>query len=379
VASNLSIHPNFPFIQQKILPYRSFKKGAFSIAVIGGTNGDVFYKWVVKGDIRFKNAQKSINKYARRLKGESDLNIALSHMGFHGDKKLAASSRYIDLIVGGHNHIKLDRPVFIKNRSRKPIPIFQLGDHGRYVGEILIDVDRSKPHGSRAKLISYNVHPIPHDGEKDQAIIDKISETLSVLDQFYGANYLHDVLLNTTIPLESSNSRPTYWTTFFTDAIREEAMADLALNSSTFFGPTQASGEITRLKVMNFFPHFFDLKKREGWTIYTAEVKGHLIKNLINLSYAAGYPFLVSGVSFETKISRTGKKYVVNLKISDRPIDPLKSYKIAIPEGYYLGLHNSVPALAQQILRHAVDTEISIWSAVSHKIQSANTQMVMKE
>lgn len=379
VASNLVINPNFPFIQQKILPYRSFKKGAFSISVIGGTNGDVFYKWVLKGDIRFRSARKSINKYARRLKEESDLNIALSHMGVSGDKKLAASSRYLDLIVGGHNHIKLESPVYVKNRYFKPIPIFQLGDHGRYVGEILIDVDRSKPHGSRAKVISYNVHPIPHDGEKDQAILAKISETLSVLDQFYGENYLHNVLGYSTFPMESSHSRPTYWTSFFTDAIREEVMADVALNSSTFFGPFQASGEITRLKLMNFFPHFFDLKQREGWTIYTAEVKGHLIKTLMNLSFAAGYPFLVSGVSFETKTSRTGKNYVVNLKISDRPIDPFKTYKIAIPEGYYLGLHNSIPAAAHQILRNAVDTNISIWSAVARKVESENTRMVIKE
>jgi 2',3'-cyclic-nucleotide 2'-phosphodiesterase (5'-nucleotidase family) len=378
VASNLVIHPDFKNIQQKILPYRLLKKGAFNISVIGGTNGDIFYKWVVKGDIKFKNAQKNINKFARKLEDVSDLNIALSHTGLRGDKKIAATSRFIDLIVGGHNHIKINEPIFVRNRLGRRIPIFQLGEHGHYLGEILIDIDRTQPHGRRAKIISYKVHPVVAGGQRDEVILAKINETFKSLDQFYGANYLHDILMTTNIPMENSFSTPTFWTSFFTDAIREEVSADLALNSSTFFGPSQSAGEVTRQKLMNFFPHFFNLQQREGWTIYTAELEGQLIKVLIDLSFTAGYPFLVSGVTFDIKTNRSGKKIVTNYRIAGKPIKNLKMYKVALPEGYVLGLYNSIPLVAKQILKDASDTNISIWSAVSHKIESSRELMVMR-
>ena len=57
----------------------------------------------------------------------------MSHLGFKyksdkiSDVVVAAKSRYIDLIIGGHTHTFLDKPVEILNLDKKPVLINQVG------------------------------------------------------------------------------------------------------------------------------------------------------------------------------------------------------------------------------------------------------------
>ncbi|MFF2019142.1 5'-nucleotidase C-terminal domain-containing protein [Paenibacillus sp. NPDC058177] len=61
--------------------------------------------------------------------------IALSHLGYTVDEKLAVQVPGIDVIVGGHSHTKLDAPV-IKNKDTEPTLILQTGEYGQNLGEL---------------------------------------------------------------------------------------------------------------------------------------------------------------------------------------------------------------------------------------------------
>jgi 5'-nucleotidase len=369
VASNLEIKNEFIHLREAVAPYRKIRKGDVDIAIIGGTNGDIFYKWVLNDDVKFLNANRSINKIAKKIKQNSVLTIALTHMGLHGDKLLARKSSEIDLIIGGHNHIQLDNPIIIQNKRKKNVPIFQMGDSGKYLGEILIEINYEKDGRIDCKLISYKIHSIPHSSEEDPIILNKVNEILSDLDEHYGHNYLHESLGFSSIPMENLKHEPTFWTTFFTDAIRESIKAEIAINNNSFFGPSQSAGNITREKIMNFFPHFFDFDQKFGWTIFKATVSGKLIKSLVDLSFEVGYPFLVSGMTFDVRVDQNGKKHAYNFLINGKAIKHVKLYSLALPEGYYQGLIHSSPIMAKLLLKDAIDTKISIWRAVEDKIK----------
>ncbi|MCX2719374.1 bifunctional metallophosphatase/5'-nucleotidase [Lentiprolixibacter aurantiacus] len=69
--------------------------------------------------------------------------IALSHLGHEyrnpdrpSDVLLASQTEGIDLIIGGHTHTFLERPVIRPNRRDQPVMINQVGCYGLYLGRI---------------------------------------------------------------------------------------------------------------------------------------------------------------------------------------------------------------------------------------------------
>ena len=72
-----------------------------------------------------------------------DLIICLSHLGYHykdiakpDDLKLAAKTKYTDLIIGGHTHTFLDKPTITKNANGDNILVNQVGCYGINLGRI---------------------------------------------------------------------------------------------------------------------------------------------------------------------------------------------------------------------------------------------------
>ncbi|HRS54376.1 MAG TPA: hypothetical protein P5250_06690, partial [Bacteroidales bacterium] len=71
-----------------------------------------------------------------------NLIICLSHLGFSyqtkkvSDVVLAKQSKNIDIIIGGHSHTFLDKPVVFRNSDNKEIIIAQVGWGGVKLGKI---------------------------------------------------------------------------------------------------------------------------------------------------------------------------------------------------------------------------------------------------
>ena len=155
-------HANFPFICanydfsdtvmfDKTIPYKIFEKRGIRVGVFGlgieldGLVGKKFY-----GNTIYQNPVEVSEKISRVLKEDwkCDLVVCLSHLGFKyqtkkiDDMKLAKTSKYIDLIIGGHTHSFLDEPVFLKNKNNKKVVINQVGWAGLRVGRIDFFLDR---------------------------------------------------------------------------------------------------------------------------------------------------------------------------------------------------------------------------------------------
>ncbi len=70
---------------------------------------------------------------------DGDLLVVLSHVGLSLDRNLAARVPRIDLILGGHSHDTLERPLYVGD-----VPIVHAGPYGRFVSRSELEYDAAR-------------------------------------------------------------------------------------------------------------------------------------------------------------------------------------------------------------------------------------------
>ena len=101
------------------------------------------------GDTVYHDPIECANRTASILKENGcDLIICLSHLGFYypereriSDLILAKKSKNIHIIIGGHTHTFLERPIIQRNSNDELVVINQVGWAGLKLGRIDIDID----------------------------------------------------------------------------------------------------------------------------------------------------------------------------------------------------------------------------------------------
>jgi 5'-nucleotidase len=127
-----------------VKPFIIINSGKYKIGITG-----VGHK--LKG-IKYNDAIESVNKVALQLKENEkcDLVICLSHLGYKqtddrpDDKKLAAQSAYIDMIVSGHNHFLLNGPVILRNKLKQEVIISLAAYNGLMLGRTIFNFENGK-------------------------------------------------------------------------------------------------------------------------------------------------------------------------------------------------------------------------------------------
>nr|WP_315255997.1 metallophosphatase [uncultured Flavobacterium sp.] len=168
-------HASFEFISSNydfkntvmdgyVKPYKIFNKGNIKIGVFGlgielsGLVDKKNYKETI-----YNNPVETAQEMVRILKQEKkcDIIICLSHLGYKYntepdkicDLKLAALTKDIDLIIGGHTHTFLDKPTIVKNLEQKEVLVNQVGCYGINLGRIDFYFDSNKQIKTQGKSI----------------------------------------------------------------------------------------------------------------------------------------------------------------------------------------------------------------------------------
>ena len=151
-------HANFEFVSANydfkntelngiVKPYKTFIKDEIKIGVFGlGIELEGLVDKKLYKETKYNNPIEVATDITKTLKEKEkcDLIICLSHLGFDyknekdkvSDLKLAAATQDIDLIIGGHTHTFLDKPVVKTNKVGKQVIINQVGAYGINLGRI---------------------------------------------------------------------------------------------------------------------------------------------------------------------------------------------------------------------------------------------------
>lgn len=147
-----------------VKPYKIIIKDGIKIGIFGlGVQLDGLVDKKLYKETVYNNPIEVAQDMTRILKEEKkcDLVICLSHLGFKykdepekpSDILLAQKTKNIDLIIGGHTHTFLDKPVIEKNREGKEVLINQVGCFGVNLGRIDFYLSNDKLHHNQIKNI----------------------------------------------------------------------------------------------------------------------------------------------------------------------------------------------------------------------------------
>ena len=143
------INSNYDFsntmIDGKVKDHQIFIKDGVKIGVFGlGIELDGLVSKNNYKETKYLNPVEIAQEMTKKLKQQEkcDLVICLSHLGYHyetdkiDDLKLAAKTKDIDLIIGGHTHTFLPKPTVTTNIEDKKVLVNQTGWAGVNLGRI---------------------------------------------------------------------------------------------------------------------------------------------------------------------------------------------------------------------------------------------------
>ena len=148
--------------------------------------------------LRFTNGDKELPREIRRLRQKEhvDLIVVLSHLGLPQDIKLAGLVDGIDVILSGHTHDRLERPVVANDTF-----IIQSGCHGAFVGRLDLSVGVEGVRLERHELVAMDdtVEPDPAMAALVEGVMAPLRERLSVAVGSIGTALHRNTILDCTM------------------------------------------------------------------------------------------------------------------------------------------------------------------------------------
>jgi len=319
------------------------------IGIAGLTTSEPHYQYAIRDSGKVRSPLREVPRIERLAKDAGvDYLIALTHIGSGNDVKLAQASRSINLIVGGHSHERLEKPLEARNFWFKKIPVVQAGAHAMALGQLIVDVD---PASKKHQLLSSRVILLNGAVAKDAAIDQKVQQAKRDRESYFGRRW-DEPVGQSQIPLTGHvNGRTALkascWGQHLAVMVRDAGGADVGIHASGFTGETIPPGPISFGDLIDNFPHFRRFGD-EGWTIGVAVLPKVVVKS-VN--------------AFVTRVN-------VGLNVAMPEGDHEgASLRVAYPTEIAYALEQSVPMLRGLLTRYTRDTGISYWASMEAHVK----------
>lgn len=297
-------------------PYVIRERMGVKVALIGIVTEDVplsTHPRNVAG-LRFFSPEETANQYVKELRKKANVIVVLSHIGFAGDRRLAERVKGIDVIVGGHSHTKIRRPVKLGETL-----IVQAWEHGKALGVLDLMIKDGRVAGFEGHLEEIR----PERGQEEKtslAILEKYEERVDVV--------LHERIGEAAVDLDGENvrKRETNLGDFIADIMRKASGADGTLINGGSIRTSIKKGEVRMKDVYSVLP--FDNY------IVAIRLTGKQIKEALEHGVSAveegeGRFPQVSGFFFNYFPAGEKGARIKEISVGGRPIDPDKEYLVA--------------------------------------------------
>lgn len=255
----------------------------------------------------------AVAEEVRRLDPDTDLLVALTHVGLDADKKLAASVPGLDLIVGGHSHTPMKEAARVGDTW-----IVQAGSYNRQLGVVELDVANDTIAAFRYEL--RDLTPDTAVGEPDKSVAALAAHYKENIDTVYG-----EVLGRAPAKLGKDYHHESPLGRWITDALRVAAKSDLAFYNGGGLRAEIQAGEVTRRQLFECFP--FENP------VYTFPVTGEQLVALLLRNAAADAAesrayLSVSGAAWTWRLN-AGAPELVAVSVGGQPVDLARTYTAA--------------------------------------------------
>ena len=249
--------------------------------------------------------------------------MLLTHAGVETDKKFAEKFfPDVDIIVGGHSHIPLFKPLWVNG-----VAIVQAGSNARWLGklDISVDIDKDTLTNAYENLIETVMDSSIYDKSAGEKADKMIKEYLPLLNRVIG---------RLQSDWKASYSKESNLGQFEADAIRIKAGADIAFVNGGGLRKSLPKGDISVNDIWEINPFGNDI---QTFTVSGKKLR-QMIRNNIKIrlekqSSGEGAEILeVSGLSYsyDSRIVRLGgEDFLLSFNLGRSEISDEEIYKVA--------------------------------------------------
>lgn len=236
--------------------------------------------------------------------------VALTHLGYDEDLRLAEAVPGLDLVVGGHSHTEVIEPA----RAGTAI-ITQAKSYGEFLGRLDLTID-----DGRITAYDYRLIPMDANAPVDQRVATIVEEYAAQLQEA-----MKQVVGHTTVFLDGERehvrSQETNLGNVITDAMRMISGAPIALQNGGGIRASIDAGDITLADILTVLPF--------GNEVATVELTGAQLREILQRSVSEPRPhggFLqVSGLKL---VVDPGDR-LAEVWVGDEPLDDTETYLVA--------------------------------------------------
>jgi 5'-nucleotidase / UDP-sugar diphosphatase len=259
--------PGGSFLASRVAPHIVREYGGVKVGVFGLANYDALnYSPAVYGILSDPLAAAAAQAAELRAEG-CVVVICLSHLGKAWDVQGLTEIPGIDVIVGGHSHDALERPIVVGNKI-----IVQAGEFGKYLGELKISMS-----GGVVSLAGYRLHDLTW-GRQDPALktsLDALKQGI-VTDPRFGdvydkrvAHAVRDIERSWAVWGPHLRYRDTGIGDLVADAMKAGVLeagypADIALEVMGYTAAKMYAGKIVGNDIMRAVPYGYDPASGSG-------------------------------------------------------------------------------------------------------------------
>ncbi|WP_141430469.1 bifunctional 2',3'-cyclic-nucleotide 2'-phosphodiesterase/3'-nucleotidase [Bacillus sp. 03113] len=318
-----------------IYPYVVMDVNGEKVAVFGLTTEDTVEASSPGENIVFNQATESAKTTVKKITDNEQVDkiVALSHLGYERDLKLAEDVEGIDVIVGGHTHTKVDQPVIINNDDT-PTVVVQANEFSNYLGRLDVafnDQGIVIPEVTTGELITLDKN-VPENEEAKALLSDYKNQLDAIKNEVVGkAGVELDGVRNNVRTKETNLGN------LIADGMLDKARSTIKgastsiaiQNGGGIRGPID-KGDITLGEVRTVLPF--------GNTIYLVDLTGEQIVKALengvkNVETVAGAFPQVAGMRYSFTKSRPAGERILSVEVKNEdgsysPIDMNKTYKI---------------------------------------------------
>ncbi len=358
-----------------IQPYADIEKDGIKIRVIGLTTAEPQYQYSMSpGFVNEPIAVGNIQAGMARIEGK-DLIIALTHIGSFFDKLLVQSSTDVDLVIGGHDHKRMDKALMIKNRNKKLIPIVQAASHGLVVGSLLIDVKENH----QIEIVEYKLIDIASPMEEDALMAQFVKDTDHDRNEMFNGRFDEPIGVSEIKLTGYEDGHPVVqkscWGQNMAKLSADATGSDVGVHLSLFEGVTIAPGIITFGNIVDNFPHVSVLGD-PGWKMGTIEVNGKALKTILraitSMTNQVGISFYgvkFNSIGLDNIPVIGGINYTFNYKVRGERIQKTKKYTLTMPAEIGNAVRLTLPMKVQAIFPEFKTTEKFYWNEMEDYIR----------
>jgi 2',3'-cyclic-nucleotide 2'-phosphodiesterase (5'-nucleotidase family) len=262
-----------------------------------------------------------------------DVIILLSHLGVALDEAVAQYVSGINLIVGGHDHYVLDKPIVVNGT-----PIVQAGAFYHEIGLVQLEVSNGS-----VKLLNSSVTTLDENVLEDSTVAGVVELLINDIESVYGAVYTQKIadadndFHEVAEKLTENGHKDTEIGNFVTDAYRAFAKTDIAIQPGGSTAQMLYKGDITAADAFRVVGYGFNTINGLGFRMATfnvtgAELMSGLEFGLSNIELNDEFLIQVSGMKYSYNPQAPVGSRLLTVEIGGKTINPTASYSIATNE-----------------------------------------------